>query len=86
MERPGINWGELHSGHITQREILVCVNDEQWQLFRESLRGEALDEKFIRLKYWLRAHRGEYPAKVQVTNYVNALARGGLISPVNKTD
>ena len=84
LSTPKMNWKELHMGQLSTQEIMTCVNDEQWQLFRQSLRGQTLDEKFIRLKYWMRAHQGEYPAKVQVTNYINALSRAGLIDPVGR--
>ena len=75
-----LNWRELHSGYLSKEEILEAVNDEDWQVFRIDLKGETTREKFLRLRYYVRSHPGR-KAEVQVTNYINALARGGIIEP-----
>lgn len=77
-----LDWGKLHVGKITQAEILrYCVNEEgsDWQKLRASLKGKSLEEKYVQLAKWLRAHKNSRAAQVQVTNYINALKRGGLI-------
>lgn len=76
----GLDWSSIHSGPVTQEEIEQFCNDPKWQELRDSLEGVPLEEKFKQLKEWLRSHGNSRAAQVQVTNYVNALSRGGLVS------
>lgn len=55
-----------------------AVNDPIWQDFRKGLKGLATSTKLRRLSEYARSHRGER-AKVQVSNYRNALRRAGLL-------
>ena len=76
------DWNKLIFGSYSAEEIAEAVDDEEWQTFRESLKGKSLDEKFKELTAWMKKHRQSKKAKVQVTNYVNALARSGDVELV----
>lgn len=55
-----------------------CVNDLEWQKFRLTLKGLPTEEKLDRLNEWRAA--GGVIAHIQVTNYINALKRGGQLN------
>lgn len=71
-------WSKLIFGVFGSKTILDAVSDEDWQRTRSSMLGTTLKEKFETLELFL-ARREDEVAKVCVTNYVNALKRGGLI-------
>jgi len=73
-----LDWDSLHFGPLTTEDIKRCIPQKEWQEYREALKGKTLEEKYHALKVWLRDHTTSC-AKVQVTNYVNALKRGGQI-------
>lgn len=75
------NWSNLHAGHITQEEINRYTPDEEWQEIRQELKGKTLQEKYDKLNRYLNRKGNSRAAQVRVTNYINALARGGQISP-----
>jgi hypothetical protein len=79
-----LDWSVLRSDHYNVVEVLKAVKDVEWQAFRKSLRGKDLQTKYDMLKAWLYKHDDDHKAKVQVTNYVNALARAGLITTRKK--
>jgi hypothetical protein len=68
----------MEFGPITQEEITRCIKNEAWQTFRKSLKGLSTQEKMKRLRSWKASHSGRC-ATVVVTNYINALKRGGQI-------
>jgi len=74
-----LDWSKLHFGRITRQEIIQYCSGEDWQELRRRLKGLSLEEKYIQLIEWIRSHKNSRAAQVQVTNYVNALKRGGLI-------
>lgn len=74
-----LSWQELHRGQLEKEEILRFVADIDWQRFRISLKGTTLEHKRAALQTWLMDHNFDHRAKVQVTNYINALRRGGLL-------
>jgi hypothetical protein len=74
-----IDWDFLIFEEVKRKDIQRCVKNEQWQKFRKTLKGKTSREKFNALKSWLNNRNRSYCAKVQVTNYVNALKRGGTI-------
>jgi hypothetical protein len=74
-----IVWNKISFGPITQNEIRQHTDNYAWQVFRSSLMGLPLDYKFQKLYLWLEEHDRDRASQVQVTNYVNALKRGGLI-------
>jgi len=73
-----LNWDALTVDDVTREEIQRYVDDSEWQDFRKQLKGETIPDKYKMLKNWLDTHPTR-KAKVQVTNYVNALKRAGLI-------
>ncbi len=69
----------LDFGPLTRAEIKEAVADNEWQTFRLTLKGVSTAEKLDALEDWLETHKSSRKAQVQVTNYVNALKRGGQI-------
>ncbi|MBU0792214.1 MAG: hypothetical protein KKC55_17390, partial [Gammaproteobacteria bacterium] len=55
------------------------VKDEIWQLIRIKLKGKSLNEKYHMLLNYLISRNYSRKSKVQVTNYITALSRGGII-------
>ena len=74
-----MNWKSLDYGPITKAEITEYVKDPSWQRFRIEMLGTSLETKYAMLKGWLAASLYSREAQVQVTNYYNALKRGGQI-------
>ncbi len=88
---PGINdthtewshWQDLVFGTFSTSEVLPAVRDAEWQQIRRDMKGLPLLSRLQMLKQWLqkwtedavRLHR----ARIQVTSYVYALRRGGMI-------
>jgi hypothetical protein len=72
---------------LTPAKIQSAIQHEDWQKFRKSLKGKPTREKLNGLDYWLRdftlSSRYE-ERRIQIQNYLNALARGGFIKPTNK--
>jgi len=77
-----MNWNSIHYGHITTKEIRWYVTDAEWQTLRIQLKNKNLSHRFALLSEYLRKKNYSRPAQVVVTNYINALARGGMIDPV----
>jgi len=75
-----MNWNSLIFGSYSRDQIQRAVADPEWQVFRGELVGEPLRTKYARLLGWLAVNDYSERFKIQVTNYVNALKRGGLIS------
>ena len=77
------DWESLRFPGVRRSEIAGAVADPEWQAFRVSLIGRTQTEKFLCLKGYVESKtvKGVVPRRiqVQVTNYVNALARGGLL-------
>jgi uncharacterized protein (DUF934 family) len=72
---------------VTKSEIVNhCINDENWQKFRRSLKGLPTTQKLIKLADWLVTAEDQLRpgAEVQVANYINALRRGGQLDLQNK--
>jgi hypothetical protein len=70
---------------LTQYEIRGAVAFEDWQEFRKSLKGVPTSDKLKRLWDWLEdigTTSNQDDKDIQVLNYLNALARGGVITPV----
>lgn len=74
-----LDWEGLTFGSYSREQIDACVDDPDWQRLRLKLRGTALEVKFVKLTDYMRAQNYSFAAKVRVTNYVNALRRGGLV-------
>lgn len=76
-----MNWDTLIFGRYNRTAIASAVADPEWQALRISMIGDPLDRRFRKLRLWVdTASPADLPAaQVQVTNYVNALKRGGMI-------
>lgn len=77
-------WRHLIFGAYNAHEIIQAVNDDRWQKIRQGMKGTSLTHKRERLEQYVAGSKtwtGVVPwaVKVQVTNYVNALKRGGMI-------
>jgi len=71
--------------NLNPEQIQRAVDDREWQNFRLSLKGLTTREKLDKLKEYIPVGTPRNDVKcVRVQNYLNALARGGLIQPTNK--
>lgn len=68
-------------GSITALEIRLTIVDPEWQDFRKSLKDTSTEYKARALGGWLQdaPYGSETDRVIQVTNYINALKRGGQI-------
>lgn len=79
------NWNHLIFGSYAIAEVLEAVKDPNWQRVRIDMLGRSLEYKRERLEAWYREaldDRQQAPLRqyqCQITNYVYALKRGGLI-------
>jgi hypothetical protein len=76
-----MDWTKLYFGKLDRKEIQACVVKEDWQKIRLDMKGKTLDYKYATLCWWIKHKDCSREAQVQVTNYVTALSRGGLIKP-----
>lgn len=79
-----VNWRRFIFGSYTVHEIICAVDSLRWQVVRREMKGEDLRFKYNCLVDYIndsKTGQGGVPhdVKVQVTNYVFALKRGGLI-------
>lgn len=74
-----MNWNKLVSGKLKMDEILEAVDNDEWQELRKSLKGQPLTHRYEELETYLEKHNYSKKAKIRVTNYVNALKRGGMV-------
>jgi len=73
--------------------IAQAINDEEWQEFRKSLKGQSTHQKVALLEcYWIDKHKDgvvkdthdDCAVCIRVDNYIKALCRGGqLVTGVN---
>ena len=69
--------GELH---ITFPEIRQAIHARDWQIHRASMKGRPTLVKLDMLCDWLDKMGDSRTTWVQITNYINALKRGGQLS------
>lgn len=62
---------------MLRKEIQRAVKSKKWQLFRQKLKGKSTSAKKSCLKKWLVKNKYSNTSKIQVSNYINALKRGG---------
>jgi hypothetical protein len=74
-----MNWNSIHFGKLKKDDIFKHIEDRRWQKLRVRLKGKSLEYKYQSLCDWLDINAYDESAQVQVTNYINALKRGGLI-------
>lgn len=77
-----LDWKAIYFGRVGRDEVQRYTPDPRWQKIRLSMKGRSTEEKYGILCRWLETEgREKRSAQVQVTNYVTALSRGGLIKP-----
>lgn len=76
-----LDWKKVYFGKVSRKDIQKYVPDGEWQVVRYWMKGKALEQKYQALVDWLETCNYSEAAKVQTTNYVTALSRGGLIKP-----
>jgi len=76
------DWEHLVFGIYPVNTVLRAVKDPDWQAVRLAMKGEPMWVKKMCLETWLTdATAEQLPQRcIQVTNYVNALKRGGLFT------
>lgn len=74
-----LDWNTLIFGTYSPQQVAWAVACDEWQQVRLSMLGQPLEVKYDTLMMWLDLKGYCERAKIQVTNYVNALKRGGLI-------
>jgi len=57
-----------------------CVYNNEWQLFRETMRGQPTKVKLDMLEQWQNRNRERHETNIQVSNYINALKRSGQLN------
>lgn len=77
-------WKHLIFGSYSIDTVLAAVKDPDWQRVRIDMLGRDLEYKFHRLTSYIEtgshlSEQEQWNRRVQVTNYVYALKRGGLI-------
>ena len=76
-----MNWETL-TYDTPRDETLDAIKDEDWQVLRNSLKGQSLELKYAALGHWIKVSTNAVQLnrrKLQVGNYVNALRRAGLV-------
>ena len=75
------DWHMLYFGHVPVVDMRKYTPEAEWQKVRIDMKGKTLVYKYNSLCRWLICCQFSYASKIQVTNYVTALSRGGLIKP-----
>jgi ribosomal protein L44E len=75
-------WTDHIGGYTPQEVQTYCVQCDEWQVFRISLKGRPTEQKLEYLQKWYNSMVDRWPrrTKVQVDNYINALKRGGQLA------
>ena len=64
---------------IPRHMIVEAVREESWYELRKTMKGTTMDERYDMLMGWLEEHRFDERSRIQVSNYVNALKRAGML-------
>lgn len=80
-EEYDMNWRKLYFGHVSVADMRKYTPNVDWQAARLSMKGTTTGFKYRVLCGWLLDCDFSYASRIQVTNYVTALSRGGLIKP-----
>lgn len=73
------DYADLIYGQYSLDKVLRAVQDPDWQAFRRSLKGLSTEEKLKALRKYASKKDLSEEDKIRVTNYVNALKRGGQL-------
>ena len=71
---------DLIFGRFNHKQIKIAIVNKKWQEYRLKLKGMKTRNKIHMLEFWLVTNMFSWKSKVQVTNYINALKRGGQLS------
>lgn len=82
-EEYDMDWRKLYFGHVSVADMRKYTPNADWQAVRLSMKGTTTGFKYRVLCSWLLDCDFAYSAKIQVTNYVTALSRGGIIKPAD---
>jgi hypothetical protein len=74
-----LEWDKLRFGCFSLQTVRWAVDSKDWQTFRETLRGLPLPYRYSLLEKWVIDNNNAMQARIQVTNYVNALKRAGML-------
>lgn len=74
-----MNPESLVFGKYNIKEIKKATSDTKWQRMRVSLKGQPLQVRYRMLSDWLVKNKNSRKSRIQVTNYINALKRAGMI-------
>ena len=74
-----LSWSTLDYSPLTRAEISEAVLEPEWQDLRRRMLLTRLIVRYAALQRWLEKHDYTRKSQVQVTNYVNAQKRGGMI-------
>jgi len=80
-EMKNLDWALVYFGRTPRADIQKFIPEEAWQQKRIDMKGKSLEYKYLVLINWLKSNEYSYSSQIQVTNYVTALSRGGLIKP-----
>ena len=72
-------WQSLVFGKYNIQTVLIAVKEDSWQSTRKSMLGTTVEFKYNTLTNWLDKQDWSERSKCQVTNYVYALKRGGIL-------
>lgn len=76
-----LDWSKL-TFDTPRNETLAAIKDEDWQVLRQSLKGQPLELKHTALAHWIKVSPNAialHRRQLQVGNYVNALRRAGQV-------
>lgn len=74
------DWHALVMGtRISRKMIRDAVREEEWYDLRKEMHGVPLPGRYGMLINWLNSHHWDERSRIQVSNYVNALKRAGMI-------
>lgn len=74
------DWESLVMRPRTPRHMIMeAVREEGWYELRKTMKGTTMDERYDILMKWLEEHRFDERSRIQVSNYVNALKRAGML-------
>ena len=74
-----LDWNKLRFGCFSLPTVQNAVDSKNWQEFREKLRNVPLSYRYEMLEQWVETNKNAMQARIQVTNYVNALKRAGML-------
>lgn len=76
-----MDWSDVYFGRVPVKDMRKYTPEEAWQVVRLDMKGKSLEYRHEALTKWLEKNDYSYASKIQSTNYVTALSRGGMIKP-----